>query len=694
MDPIVLVISADARQATESLKDFARETKATIDGGIVTSVEKAQRSFDDLGRKIKQTTEVINQAKQTQQQATQAEQEAIKKTIALHELEILKLQEKRTRVGEVISLSTAGSEDERKAIKGAVDDRIVAINGMKDQLRAQSGINDEVGKGTGLLDSYFGRFVTISGVIGSLHLMQQAFEGQREEIERIIAAVEHFKGMNLGQYNTYKPFFNEAGISGGAAQDRAVGIFTQMQGRTNLDKTVLSEAAAKMAPVLKEKGIAWDSAQGQSIIENAAILQDKGVDSAQIRNVASDMPNLTGGGLNSSVATTIAAAGSSTRANELLGAYYTNKEKAGAVGLGRDDITKMFMFLHGQKGETQEQIPQDIGRALQAMDRMVGLDPTERLALQQKLSEDGAGGLAAHMGNIPKFMAAFQQLSPSKREVVAREIAGPRGVVAMNAISGYGAMQLPSAGPLSAPDNLAAQGEAASQGVDARYAAAHPTSPEESAFTTALPNEIQALSDDPSKLPWYQRGWYQRAFGNTLTVGTTPSKNEIGAANIYGQRIVELARYADGIANGTIKATPQQAAQINSLLKQAYSAVETDNTTDHRMRALVNGRSDRFSRSSVLNNIRSQDDVTKFLSDNMSYYGLSTDVDNPHKFGKLFDQADQVEKGLPSLPSLPLHRPSTQPSTPTSINYHIRQTNYGYENSSIGAPAQSENNFG
>lgn len=688
--PIILKVGIETSAAIAAVKDFGREASAAVNGSFTTSVEKAQKSLEDLTRKLNTQREVISQYKQMMDKASQAEQENLKKVIALHELEILKIQEKRTKQQEIISLSTTSSEAERKAIKGSTDDRNAAIAVMKDQTRAQIGINDEVDKGTDSLDMYFSRFTGIGAFIAMLGALKTAFADTRQQMEEINQAVEHFQSLNSRFYQMYKSFYNEAGISGGAAQDRARDMLDAIAKKTNLDQSTVAQASTAMAPVLKERGIAWDSAQGQSIITNAAILTDKGVDASQIKNVASDMTALNGNDLNASVASTIAATGSPSRANELYGAYYQNKEKAGAVGLGISDVTKMFMFLHGQKGESPEQIPQDIGRALQAMDRMVGLDPTEKLALQQKLSEDGAGGLAAHMGSVPKFMAAFQQLSPAKREVVAREIAGPRGVVAMNAIAGYGAMQLPSAGPLSAPDNLAQVAESRKQGQDADAATMNASQPGATEFQQASLNETQYLDRNRSLMPWYARN---PKWGALLTLGTNATNTEVGARMALGRQFIKTAQDARSAT------TPQDKAQAQQLLGDYYERLNvglgSNDIMSASMSALRDGTSPYYdnngkqiTRNSVLDGLQNEDQIQSFLSGELNFWGgTGSAITDPQAAGKLLDRSHQLHQQIQQ-------RPTTRPSTPTSINYHIRQTNYGYENSAIGAPMESPNNFG
>lgn len=703
VDPIIIPISVDTAAALEGMKRFARESKAAMDGAT-TSTEKAQKAIEELGRKmatvgaiVEKDKKLLDELSRKREEASgaakkQADQEVenLKRVIAAREQDLLKIQEKRIKLEETVSLSNATSDSERQQIRKATQERLVANGVIRDQKKAHTEVNEEVEKGSSILGSYFGRFAGIGGVLAALNLVKQSFEEQRNEVERIISATDKFRDLNKDVYQRSKQFYNEFGIRDSAQQQKASDVLQGISSQYGVDAF---GPAAGIAATLRENGVTdFNSDQFKGLVGTAGMYADKGMNPTQISALMHNMlqanPKLTGNELNQRLAGVVESAGSVGRGSELLNTFYQNRAKLEGVGFGLNETQQMWQLFR-RKGQSAENIGELIGGAAQSLDHLTGMSIDDRLALKMKLAKANAGELSNMIPmrgqvDVPAFLKRLGGYNSETRAMVGKDFSGTRGTIIINALTGFLNEQLGSGTMLGPTSNPSQTAEIAIQAQNAADAARVRTSPTEATFETAVNNQNEYFSKNATKLPWNLRGWATplNAFG--------PNQKEYSAAYVRSREILRLSRIKSQMENGTLKSSPADMQEIDTLIARQYSAAFTDDGSSDSFstwRSMAFGSAQE--RASILGSIKNDED---FLGENVPSYNINTKqwngdntANDVNTGGDALQRTNAIDKKL---------KATTQPSTqPVSVNYHIQQTNYGYGYDNIGAPNEWENRY-
>jgi hypothetical protein len=305
--------------------------------------------------------------------------------------------------------------------------------------------------------------------------------------------------------------------------------------------------------------------------------------------------------------------------------------------------------------------------------------------------------------DVKAFQAAMSGLTPEQRQRVARSFAGPRNVVAMGALMGDSTPSTTSAPMMPTPTNAVEQSRVAVEQAQAQTSASNPSDPGAAWYSEAMKQEETEMTRHPERYPWGtdpNSFWGKRWVGYIGQYGT--NKEEVYGANVLGKRFIELARLANDVDSGKVPATKEQRERLQQsldMLKTRIGESEVINPNAN-LEGLAKGQYDygdlHGNRSNILSGLKTDDDVAKFLFDQINYRAVESNVLDDRSVGKDIDDANALERELrkPTGPTPAPPAASPQKSGPVSVNYHIRQTNYGYSYDSLGAPQQYDNNYG
>jgi hypothetical protein len=721
MEPISISLSMDLHEAAGAVSKFVTEQKEALESSLPRSVDKAKSKLDELIAKYEVVYATMDKDKQKIQELSNKRDQAsgadkkrlddeingLKRITANREIEILKIQEKKARLEEMVSLSTAGSDLEKAAINAATNARLIEINALKDQARAQAGVNANVEEGSNKLGAYFGRFLGITGVLAGMRLVEQAIDAQRERLEQATAAAERLRDVSGGQFNTAKSFFNEFGLTQGPDQDKAQAVLNKIASDFNVPQETVAQAAGGVAPVLRANGITdIHSDRFKSLVGNAALVANRGINPTALGDFLSNQlqgnPSLTGEQFNQQTSNLLASTqGSSLRANALLQIYQEDRPRFQAAGFSLQDVAKVFVKLQ-QGGMSPTEIPTVTRQAFHALDRMVGLSPEEQEQLIEEFGEAGVPGMNRFVQDALKRRGQIDiravaeylgTLSPDQRAAAARVIGGPRGAVALNAIAGFSSINLPTGNSTPIPSSATALRQIEQERARAETAAANPVQSGSSYFTEALKQEQDQLTAHPNRYPTGvdPNGTFRsvlKPLAYLYSLGT--DSRQVAGANVFGRRLIRLARLREDIAAGRIKASASDIKSLDQELGELSAQIDDERINpSEAVQALANGSFGKKTRAGVLSGLKTDDDVSSFLQTHINYRGFDSNSLKDNHAGKIMGDSEDIERRI-------LRPASTQPTTqPTSqIIYNNRNVIYGSGYDSIGGVAESYNRLG
>ena len=398
-------------------------------------------------------------------------------------------------------------------------------------------------------------------------------------------------------------------------------------------------------------------------------------------------------------------------------------------------LDRMVGMSRKQIGELANEMSDysPLGR-MQLAEQSKFLTPEQLLHQQERLRTGGVSGLddvfnsAMKDGKIDiRAMAdAISRLPEDQRKRAGLSIAGPRGDVAIGAVAGWQDQVLPTGTPLQAPDNADQTARVLKEQADAQSAAANPTDPFAAQFAAQVTDETTAVDRNGDNIKSFSERHPDFIRAMTLGAAHPATSAEIAAGRVLTRRLVDLARMRQQIASGKVKATPQQQAQLQSAINGVMGLLQQTDQQPDEYQALANGTYTRYADGQAITTnasdvLRTYDaNPTQFLTNNLNTVAVSSfsgEVQDDRAAGPVLRSAENAQRainGLPPVPPMPTPvmgppaptpapapaAPTTRPaatqptSPPVSINYHVRQTNYGYSSDSLGSPAGFDTNFG
>lgn len=760
MEDIVVKLTVDVEESVRQVADFVKKSKDAIETQIPRSVEKAKTAITELASKMKSVSDILDADKKRIDELTrkrdeasgaakkqiEAELEGMKRIAVGREVELLKLKEKGFRLGEIVQLSTAGSEQEEAAIRKATQARIAELGVTKDQVKAQMGVAGALKDSDSALGSYITKFATIGSALMAMNAISSAIQAQKQAYEDAMAALGRYQEMAKGQQDKNRSFYNEWGIAGGAEQEKAKRLLGTIGSNTGIGQDAAVSAGAALAPFMKAKGIAYDSAQGQGIISNFGAAIHMGINPEAGAQVIGDMmsSDTTGQQVNQIMASVLngSAGGSASRANSILETWKANKHKFEAVGMSFADIAGIGGSI-GKKysPETAQEV---LGGIAESADRLLGITPQDmmndvmafsdfggpmqtdmvkqiseaqgswsgKLGILQSRRKNGIPQLdqwytanidAAAKGgrvDIAGFMSILKTLPQTEQAKVLRAFAGPRkvataGAAMREALSATGGM--PFAGSIPFPTNPADVGAAAASGIIQQISQENTPDP----ALTEMEAAIKAQPLERTKMGPWQYG----AGRNVNRVGTlslnTPDDEQAKTAMFLSNRLIELASKREGIPNGSPLAKEIDAA-MGDIVGQLKNRTPGGNREYAKFLALAQGSYHTpaagldagigYTRQQVLTEI-GQQGLSEWKYQNIPWSANSNAIESPEELRKVARKAyDALHSTAPVAP--PATQPTTRPTTqPVSVSYN-RIVNYGYGVDSIGGASEVTNNYG
>ncbi len=333
------------------------------------------------------------------------------------------------------------------------------------------------------------------------------------------------------------------------------------------------------------------------------------------------------------------------------------------------------------------------------------------------LDQSFEGGVSSGRIDIPQFNVAVAGLGENDRQVVAREVAGPRNVVSMGSLLDYRAGRAAYHAPIMPiPSSLAEQTAVVNEQTAAKSARDNQPDPFEATFADQVERETPVVDRNGDET----KSFFERnpTFTKAMTLGAAhpASSQDIAAGRVLTRRLVELARIRAGIVAGTTKATPAQAKQLQDSIAGIMGLLQQTDQQPDTFQALAGGSYTRYADGQAMTTTADQAlkeydaDPEQFLRTELNTVAISDfsgSIKDDRKAGPALRQAAAAESGLtgtsatpagplgPPAPARQQPPPTTRPAgPPVSVNYNIRQTNYGYSSDAVGAPAQFANSYG
>jgi len=673
-DPIIITLGVDASDLAAGVSEAVREARAQLELTFTSSVDKAKAKIDEMNQRMKTTSAIIEdnnkrllELNQTREKASgdekrRADEEiaALKRVILSREQELLRIDEKRTKLTEQYLLLGAKTDQEKDAIRQTTNARLADIGALKDQSKAQGAVTDEQEKTGMSLKNYFGIFSGIGIVIKGLQTVKDLWALQRREIDLSIQSAERLKDLSAGENDKNKSFFQEFGLRTKAEKDAGQAALNAIGGQSGGDLASVQTAAGNIGANLRDIGISSvNDPRFNGLVSAAGRAQFGGINTANLTTLFSANPNITGPELEAQLGKILAVTGSPARANAFLEAYQNNQLGLNAGGLGGlDNALKLYQGIAVRTSRTQApEIFTKFAAGLTKFD--FGKNMEQRAELAAQLSEAGASELSAIVMqgdkvNTQAVFSGFSKLSPAVQEKAARVLGGgPRAGVALNAAAGIGNQVLPAGtGAFLGPATNAEQSVARQAMANAASATANQPDPSEAEFRKAMELEKTRLQAHPEEMSpaanpnsWIHHTPFLRMFVTDSDVALP----RMAAKNAFANKLYALQEAADKIQRGELSAPPGTDAAMYKLIGE------------------------------MIDEGRDQD-------------GWGPGEYAPSTVSPYFNRANDLLGQVGPATTRPTTRPSTtQPSTqPTSINYHIRQTNYGIGYDQIGAPAQAD----
>lgn len=676
MEDIILRFGIDASSLAEGIREAVAESKSQLEQQFTSSVDKAKAKIEEMNQKMRNTNAIIDENTKRIDELTQKREKAsaeekrrldeelasLKKTNLARQDEILKIDEKRTKATEMFLMINAKTDQEKEAIRQTSAARSVDLGIQRDQARAQNAITDEVEKTSGSLKNYFQIFGAIAIVNRGLQVNKDLWALQRREIDLSNQSLERQKELAVGEGEKNKSFFQEFGLRTQTEKDAGQAALVAIGGGGDMGS--VQTAAGNIGANLRDMGInSVNDPRFAGLVGAAGRAQFGGINTANLNTLFQANPNMTGDQLQAQLGKILTVTGSPSRANSFLEAYQQNQLKLQSGGIGGlDNALKLFQGISSRTSRAQA--PEIFTQFASALDKFAfGKNMEQRGDLASQLAEAGAPGLASTVMQGPQVNAqaifsGFSKLDPLTQEKVARVLgAGSRGGVALNAAAGLSGQTLPSGGGIFlGPTTNAEQAAARQAYVTSANAIANQPSVAQSEFRKLAELEKTRLLANPDEMSpsANPNSWiHSFPFIRMMATDSDVALPRQAAKNVFANRMNDLQEMSNRIGRGELSAP---AGTINEMLKLQTEMME-------------------FSRD--------QDgwgpgeyppgDVAPFFE----------------RSNALMQQAGPATR--PTSTTRPSTRPSTMPTTgPSSINYHIRQVNYGMPYDSIGAPAQPD----
>jgi hypothetical protein len=747
MDPIAIRVTADTEDAVEAIASVVRAAR-DLERATTTSVERAAQKIGELNKKYaevsatieadKKRVEELNQAKEkaSADEKNRIEQELfnLNRITQGREIELLKINDKRIRLEEVGKIAIAASEDEIQFIRFCTQERLIENNVLRDTARAQMNIKDAADESTTSVSRFINGFAGLVSVTTAMTALADQFRKSREQADAMVEAAEKLRNLSAGVFSGDQGALNALGLQG---DDQATGqnVISGIQDRFRLKRGTITSTLQSLAPILKDRGVSYDSAQGQELTGQAALLKERGLGDKQIANLIADNPNASPQELAQLGADAIAAMGSPQEANEFLATYQENKPKYDAVGLSYTDVLKAGVATNrmGDRAARQTTLKQ-LGAGL---DRLVGKNPSEYLATFRSLGnyEHGEDKLVSasdpvgsqfnelkRFSGIPEVVPFFDDaihgkemdykglfkviagLDTQKQERLAKAIGGNRNAVAFLATAASGNVSLPKGTLSQSPTNAGYQSEVDKQRADAE--AMSLDSAEGANANEAIKAEMNRLSHHPEELTWLASTDRGLPFTDILL---KPQVRQQAQANVSLRRMIDLAKLRENVDSGRVKMSALDSSRLNGLLTGLNQSLQGSNidtdTSDPELNVLANGNDLTSDGLPLLNDpttgkariTKTRAQLLEEIEHNRQRYienkGLGSVDDLSGQFTKdraFIDRLNAADKLLHPSP-----RPATRPTTqPISMNYHSVNFNYAYPYSDLGNVLDTDNRLG
>lgn len=690
IDPIKIRLSVDVTDAADSVAEFVRNTRNALETQVTSSVEKAKAKIEEYARSWQNVNKIIDDNKKRIEELSAASQKAsgeekrridqeldgLKKVTNARELELIRIEEKKNKATEAYALSISSTEEERNAIKRTTDALNQQTGARKDELKAVSNVTEEVEKGTSAVGRYIQQFMGIGGVVLLMRQLAEFADQTRRQVEAATGAAGVLRDKSLTEADRLKPFFQEFGLHTASEKNAGQTALQNIASTTGLEPATVQQTAGNIAAMLKDQGVSDVSGgRGADLVTQASIAQFNGIDTSNLRDIFDQNKGITGAGLNAKIGQVLAVTGSPSRANSFLQAYSQNRIRLEAGGLGFEDSLKLYQAMAQRMAPSE--VPEQFGQFASALDKFAfGKTMQERQGVATILGQAGASDainvlLGSQQVDAKKMFAALAKLPQASLNQAAQGLAmGSRGGVMLAAAAHINDQVLPAGtsnlqGPVTQAEITKAQ-----MGL-AQGASAVGNQPDPYAERVRQEMEIEGkrLLAHPDQLPAL----------------ADPNSFVGNLAWISGKR--QPTRFAELQAKAVVD------AKINAMTDMINEAAANGVSGDILQRMFN-------TQAKLMQLVNGTGDVDKLI--------------DPNHLAPLFREADEEMNQLRAS-YRPTTRPTTQPSgprpvtrptgpgpalptgpatQPTSINYHIRNVNYGHSYDSIGAPTDYETRYG
>jgi hypothetical protein len=736
-------------QAHDSVKDAAEAANKSAADGLDKVTEKRtvlEKVLEAEKQKLAEMQGQKETASSAEQKRIDGQIDAQKKIISARQDELLVLDSKRVKLEEEQQLANATNQQEEADIRNVTAAKLAQIEVDRDAIRVQHGLKEsasDTGSAIAGMVAQAGKLVGVVSVAAAIatafQASTQSIEANRQVLMNALSAADQIRSKQLDTFASTQGAFAELGITDPKAKQAALealrGAIPEQQGLT---PDVVVRTAQGMGSALR--GVDPSSSKFADIVGNASQAVYQGMDPSLVKNVYTDMlrenPNTTGAQLNKRLADLNTRAGSPAQANELMQIVQEQRSRYGMLGMGTEDVEKMFVSA-GQNGIAPEERGSAVSGYLRGLDRFAAKTPEQYLKLYEEMTGvRQVPGQGEFLSTASKFMSPAQLLqkemsmrhlqsfgeldslfkagvsgktvdmrtiasaiggmSRDRMEQVVNAGGGPRATAASLAVGNWSGVSLPSGGSFSAPST--AQEQAASKAAVDEFKAinAQQVDPALASFQAQMEVEQKLLAEHPEYLPEITRNYQDSNFFTKgarqvyHAFGGIASPQEVAASNVMAKQFIKDARLQQAMLSGKVQATQKEKDEIYKRLRsEADGIIGVDGKNGAIFKAMQNQSydlpdlsDDKATRDWMLKNVNYQRNTASNMDEVFS--GISQ---FPFSGGYLppnSHQINPVAKPIPAAPKI----------GPQSINYNVKMTNYGYTGDALSNMRPPSNNFG